>query len=116
MRTLLRGVSIVAVVLGLCSFLPASLAQTSNGTISGHLIDKSGASVPDAKVTVKSTDRGDTHETATDGAGAYRTESLLPGTYTVLFHKAGFADLEVAGLLVKGSLEVTADGTLEIAG
>jgi hypothetical protein len=116
MRTLLRGVSIVAVVLGLCSFLPASLAQTSNGTISGHLIDKSGASVPDAKVTVKSTDRGDTHETATDGAGAYRIESLLPGTYTVLFHKAGFADLEVAGLLVKGSLEVTADGTLEIAG
>jgi hypothetical protein len=93
------------------------LAQTSNGTIAGTIVDKTGSAVPDAKVQVTSSDRGgEPREINTDSSGSYRIEALLPGTYAVSVTKPGFSDLKISGVEVRASLTATASGVLEVAG
>jgi hypothetical protein len=118
----MRNWSRVLVVLALILWVGAVLAipgyaQTSNGTIAGTIVDKTGAAVPEAKVQVTSMDRGgEPREINTDSSGSYRIEALLPGTYAVAVTKPGFSDLKISGLEVKASLTTTASGVLEVAG
>jgi outer membrane receptor protein involved in Fe transport len=92
-------------------------AQTSNGVIAGVIVDNSGAVVLKATVEATSTERGGApHVAETDSSGAYRIESLLPGTYSLVVKKDGFAEIKVSGLEVKASLTTTFNGTLELAG
>ena len=94
----------------------SGFAQTSNGTIAGAIVDKTGAAVPDARVEATSEDRGGEPRVAeTDSSGSYRIEPLLPGKYTLVIKKQGFADTKVSGLDVRASLTTTFNGTLEIA-
>jgi hypothetical protein len=91
-------------------------AQTSNGTIVGTVTDKTGAAVPKATVKVASEQYGEVPRVVTtDAAGSYRFESLLPGTYTVTVTAESFDELKIRNVQVKGSLEVTANGTLEVS-
>src|SRR6266481_2827658 len=96
---------------------PVSRAQSSNGAIAGALVDKSGAGVAGASVEATSVDRGgEPRIVETDSTGSYRIEALLPGGYTVLIKKAGFAELKVSNVDVKASLTTTVSGSLELAG
>src|SRR6266478_6661387 len=118
MQSVLRTVLVVAVLLAFATLavLP-EYAQTSNGVIAGVIVDNSGAVVLKATVEATSTDRGGApHVTETDSSGSYRVESLLPGTYSLVVKKAGFAEIRVSGLDVKASLTTTFNGTLELAG
>jgi outer membrane receptor protein involved in Fe transport len=91
-------------------------AQTSNGTIVGTITDKTGAAVANASVKASSQQFGEVPRVATtDTAGGYRFESLLPGTYTVTISASGFDELRIQDVQVKGSLTVTAGGTLEVS-
>src|SRR5258708_5391151 len=118
MQSVLRTVLVVAVLLAFATLavLPG-YAQTSNGVIAGVILDNSGAVVLKATVEATSSDRGGApHVTETDSSGSYRIESLLPGTYSLVVKKAGFAEIRVSGLDVKASLTTTFNGTLELAG
>jgi len=91
--------------------------QTSNGTIAGVILDKTGAAVSGATVEITSTDRGgEPRVVSTDASGSYRVEALIPGKYSVTVKMAGFSDLKISGIDVKASLTATANGTLELAG
>jgi hypothetical protein len=90
------------------------LAQSSNGTIVGTVTDHSGAVVVGAKVTGNSAELGVTRETQTDSAGSYRIENLLPGIYVVTVEAPGFSKFQASNVTVKGSLDVTANATMEI--
>ena len=70
-------------------------AQTSNGAIVGTVTDKSGAVVPNAKVTAISSELGVTREVETDSVGSYRLENLQPGKYMVTVEASGFAKSRV---------------------
>jgi outer membrane receptor protein involved in Fe transport len=118
MRNKYRTGKVLAVVV---AFLALAVvpghAQTSNGVIAGVIIDKTGAGVPKALVEATSTDRGGApHVSETDSTGSYRIESLLPGIYSLVVKKDGFAEIKVSGLAVNASLSTTFSGTLEIAG
>jgi outer membrane receptor protein involved in Fe transport len=119
MKSLLRLGSFLilwVVVLGLI-FSPVSKAQSSNGAIAGALVDKSGAGVAGASVQATSVDRGgEPRIVETDSTGSYRVEALLPGRYSVLIKKAGFAELKISNIDVKASLTTTINGALELAG
>jgi outer membrane receptor protein involved in Fe transport len=61
------------------------------GGIEGNVTDASGAAISGA--TVEATNVADSvvRETVTNGDGAYRFPSLIPGSYSVAVKKAGFA-------------------------
>ncbi len=71
--------------------LPASLyAQETRGRITGRVVDASKATVPGATVTVTDEARGTTATTTTNEQGLFRTQYLLPGSYTITVELAGF--------------------------
>src|SRR6202048_4370936 len=119
MKNVLRLASfltLLSAVLGLI-LSPISKSQSSNGTIAGAVVDKSGAGVAGATVEATSLDRGgEPRAIETDSSGSYRIEALLPGRYSVLVKKEGFAELRIYGVDVKASLTSTVNGSLEIAG
>ncbi len=66
-------------------------AQSSvSGDITGTVIDPSGAVVPGAKITIKSSDTGQAQSGTTSNAGAYHFALLQPGHYTISVTHPGF--------------------------
>jgi hypothetical protein len=105
----------VLVCIAALSFAPILKAQTSNGTIAGTVTDKSGGGVAKATVSATNQDMGQTLGTAiTDSSGGYRIEALFPGKYTVSIKAAGFSELKVSDVDVRGSFTTTVSGTLEV--
>jgi len=86
-------------------------AQTFRGTILGTVTDVSGASVPDAKVTVKNADTGLVRETSTTEDGSYTVPELPIGSYTVTVEKQGFQTSVTTGVRV----EVAADRRVDVS-
>src|ERR1051326_8572963 len=69
-------------------------SQTETGRIAGTVFDPSGAVIPNAMVTVKSTATGLERQTTTTSAGSYAVTNLQPGRYTVSAQATGFAPVE----------------------
>ncbi len=68
----------------------AALAQQGRGVILGTVTDAGGASVANAKVTVKNTETNAAVETKTNGAGFYTTSAINVGSYSVTVEHPGF--------------------------
>ncbi len=85
------------------------------GGIEGNVIDSSGAAIVGA--TVEATDVLDavTRETVTNGDGAYRFPSLIPGTYSVTVKKAGFATFTREGTRIDAGIVYRVDAKLPVA-
>jgi len=91
-------------------------AQTAvTGGIEGNVIDSSGAAIVGA--TVEATDVLDavTRDTVTNGDGAYRFPSLIPGTYSVTIKKAGFATFTREGTRIGAGIIYRVDAKLPVA-
>jgi len=71
--------------------LPGARAQAIYGSITGTIVDGSGAAVPGATVTLKDLSK-DTLKTAqTDATGVYNFRQLIPDPYQVVVEAKGFA-------------------------
>ena len=66
------------------------LAQVETGSITGVVMDSSGASVPDAEIRITNVDTGISRSLRTDQSGNYSSPPLRPGRYTVEAVKQGF--------------------------
>ena len=62
--------------------------------LSGSVVDPSGASIPNAQVTVRQGANA-VAETKTDAVGAFRLANLVPGSYQVAVHADGFVDADL---------------------
>jgi hypothetical protein len=65
-------------------------AQEITATITGAVLDPSGAAIAGAKVTAKDLDRGTVWPTTTNGSGFYNCPRLPVGRYEVRVENAGF--------------------------
>src|SRR5712692_746914 len=90
-------------------------AQTVTGTLSGHITDKSGATVPKAKVTAKNEQTGGVREVATNNDGYYVISFLAIGNYEVTAFLPGFRTVEKKGVVVELNKNTVSDFTLEPA-
>ena len=65
-------------------------AQEFRATISGRVLDSSGAAVAGAKVSATNTNTGEVSNATTESSGAYTVPFLRPGGYTVRVTAPGF--------------------------
>jgi Carboxypeptidase regulatory-like domain len=97
-------------------FLFSAHAQSNRGTLSGMVLDPSGASVPNAEVTATQTETGAARTTMSTTSGEYRFGELTPGTYTVVVNAAGFKAGTFVGIVVSIDNVTSHDLQLQIGG
>ena len=91
-----------------------TLAQDTRGTIAGRVADPSGAVVPGAKVTATHVATNTKTEATTNEQGSYLIPYLLPGTYQVTAHAAGFKLFTGGGIEVRVNDRLQFDIELEL--
>ena len=106
---------VLAVVLVLC-LASGSFCQTVQGVIAGAVSDPSGASVPDATVTITNLGTNASQTTTTGSDGSYRFSLVPPGTYVVEVKAANFARFRATGIVVQASQTVPLPIKLQLAG
>ena len=77
------------------------LAQTFRGGIAGTVQDKTGAVVPNAKISLTGTDTGLKRETVSTNAGDYSLQDLPLGTYSIVVEAQGFASTKIDKIAVR---------------
>src|ERR1039458_923490 len=91
-------------------------AAEPTGTIAGSILDQSGASVPNAKVTATSLTTGLTRATMSGNDGQYVLPLLPAGVYSLTVEMAGFERFEQRGIEVRIDQNSSVTITLKIGG
>jgi outer membrane receptor protein involved in Fe transport len=83
-----------------CSLLPHRVFAQSAASVSGTVVDSSGALVPDAKVVLRNADTNVQQATITSSSGNYTVTNVPPGTYSIEVTKNGFSASQVTQLVL----------------
>ena len=89
------------------------IAQSDLGTISGFIKDPSGASVPNAKITVRNKS-GVERQATTNESGYYAMTNVPAGFYTMGVEAPGFQRYESTGNKLDPSATLVIDATLTV--
>ncbi|MCX6627974.1 MAG: carboxypeptidase regulatory-like domain-containing protein [Candidatus Solibacter sp.] len=100
--------------IGVILLLVGSVFAQDRGTIRGVVTDSSGATVPEATVTVKNVNTGLTQSVKTSADGVYNVLYLPTGDYTVTTEKVGFRKAETSGVGVHVATVASVDVTLTV--
>ena len=100
MRFFSRSVANLLPVLGLLVF--PTLAFCQQGTITGTVLDASGASVIHARVKLSLEPSGADQETESAAGGDFTFANVAPGRFRISFNAAGFAEKTITGELHAG--------------
>ena len=105
----------IAPILLLLAFLPLPLlAQQTGASVTGHVLDPSGAAISGANIKLISTLTGAVYPTASNSAGLYQLPFVLIGSYTLTVQKEGFKKYDQAGITLIGDQKAVIDVTLEL--
>jgi len=88
-------------------------AQSDLGRISGFIKDPSGATIANAKVTVRN-NTGVERQTTTNDSGYYVVTNVPPGFYTMIAEAAGFQKYETTNNKLDPSGDLVIDATLTV--
>src|SRR5581483_751380 len=111
MRHLVVFLALAAV---LVSGLKHADAQTVTGTITGFVLDSSGAVVPNASVQATNVATHFSREGKADAQGAYLLTFLPPGVYRVAASATGFKQTVRDGIQVAADERARVDVTLQV--
>ena len=92
-----RALSFVLALVCLC-WAAAAFAQSATGTITGTVVDGTGAALPGATVNATEATTGTVRTVITDEAGLFRFAALNPGRYALTVELASFSTLNVADI------------------
>jgi len=110
MKSLLMKRSVLTLLALLLVYAPLSMnAQTSSGSLSGVVADKTGARIPDAKIVLRNTKSGDERKTVSSPSGVFNFNFIPASTYTITVTRDGFATL------VTKNIEVHPNDQLNLA-
>jgi len=105
------GFVVLALVLSVTSL---THAQVVSGNIAGTVVDKTGATVPKAKVTAVNADTGFARTVEASGQGEFLIPDLPVGSYNIAVEATGFAKTEVANFPVELNKTSTLSVLLEV--
>jgi len=97
------------VFLGLLCF-----AQEFRSTVTGRVMDQTGAIVPGAKIQAIEKNTGAVYETTSTDQGEYSLPFLPPGPYTITAEKAGFKKFVQEGFTIGTNQRLGLDVTLTV--
>ncbi len=104
--------------LSLCLLLLGSVAglfaQSSTGEIAGSVTDGTGASVAEARVSIRNTETGETRQFQTGASGTYLVPQLNPGPYQVTVEHAGFRRFVQSGIILQVGQRAQVDAVLSV--
>jgi hypothetical protein len=80
-------------LLAATAFVLPAHAQEFRATVTGSVLDPSGAAIPNATITVTEVTTGAVSKTTSDGAGQYNVPFLPPGEYSIQAQAEGFSTL-----------------------
>src|ERR1700754_1672386 len=83
------------------SLLAGLSAQTYQGAILGTVTDKSGAVLPNAKVTITNTGTNQARVLNSNQAGEFSAPNLEPGNYSITVEAQGFRKTERPRILLE---------------
>src|SRR2546427_6764648 len=89
-------------------------SQKDAGSIAGTIKDASGATVPQAKITVTEVDKGTSLNTSTGGSGDYVASPLPIGRYSVKVEKSGFKTAVTETIELQVQQRAVVDITLQV--
>ena len=113
MFLLIRSLRLVSLLL----IFPVTMrAQVVGGSISGSVVDASGAKVSGAAVRVVNAETGTERRLVTDGDGRYAAPSISVGNYDVTVSLSGFNTAERRGVIVTVGRSSEVNLTLAVAG
>ncbi len=112
MKSDLRAAWLSSVLTVLLFTLPAN-AQVTTGSLSGTVVDPTGAVVAGSSVTLQSESTGAIQNAVTSTTGAFRFTLLKVGRYQLEITQPGFNKLRVSGIQVDANIE-HAMGTLQL--
>jgi hypothetical protein len=85
----------------LAAFFPGAKLHAQTGSISGTVVDPSGAAIPGAQVQIINQATGDlTRETTSDSSGSFRTLNVPPATYKIKVSASGMEELDRNGVVL----------------
>src|ERR1051326_3383467 len=102
-----RFVPLLLLVVAVILSAAAAFAQVATGTITGSVLDSTGATIPKAGVEVVNTETGLARSSKTDGVGDFRFTLLPVGSYSISASAAGFSRKVISGLILQ--VDQTAD-------
>src|SRR6185312_8289755 len=91
-----------------------SFAQTSKGTITGAVVDQSGAAVAGATVSALDKDNGQIRTTTSGPTGGYFLDAVDLGNYKITVSKADFQTLTIDNVVVRASVQTSVDAKLNV--
>ncbi|MBV6432188.1 MAG: hypothetical protein IANPNBLG_02324 [Bryobacteraceae bacterium] len=89
-------------------------AQTGNASLSGRVLDPSGAVIPGARVSVRNVLTNVDQETESSADGRFAVTNLIPGEYTVTASFSGFRTVERKGVALRVGDRLDLDLSLEV--
>jgi hypothetical protein len=109
-----RGFVCAVVVMTILLCGSASYAQLAGANLSGSVKDESGASVPNAQISIREIETDARREIQSNSEGLYSAPNLTPGTYEVTVTAQGFTSLVLKNLTLTVGSERTLDITLKV--
>jgi len=107
--------SAVAWLILLCLVSTATLfAQTPTAVVNGNVVDPTGASVPEAKVTAVNQETSVVSQKSTSPDGSFTIINLLPGNYVLTVEKSGFKKVALPVFKLDVNQTLTEKITLEV--
>ena len=87
--SLIRRVLAVTTAAWLAAAWPA-MAQVGASTLTGRVVDATGAAIPNVLVKVANEESGSAVSVQSNNEGIYRAAALIPGVYSVELRATGF--------------------------
>lgn len=105
----------IAPILLLLTSLPLPLfAQQVGASVTGHVLDPSGAAVGGATIKLTSTETGSVYTAGSSDAGIYQLPFVPVGTYTLAVEKQGFKKYVQEGITLSTAQKAVVDVTLQL--